>query len=854
MTESHNHLDLKEKLIKANHLYAFISQINQKIVRIKDESVLFSNACSIAIEFGKFKIAWIGLFDDSRQKITLVAQSGVDLAFIDRFGHTKFLFTYLQDYVVRSSESYICNDVADTVELKRWHRLAKSYGIVSCMILPIKKKDVIIGTFNLYSKELNFAGPEEIKLLQEAAGDISFAIDLFEKEKQIKQAQEEKEFDKRNIAALINNTKDMMWSIDSNFLLITFNNPFNEFVKSSTGKELEVGRYIPGTDMSSEQAIRYKNYYDRALRGETYKVTEYDSNPVEMWSEMSFNPIREGIKVIGVACHSHDITSIVIAQKQIQKNEAFKRAILDSLNSQVAVVDDSGIIIAVNALWTKISKTSGDELFVQATIGNNYFDICEESALEGNADAAMALAGMKDVLKRNSAEFYFEYPCHKTGARNWFGFRVLKFEGDEPLIVVTHQDITERKNAVENHHRSELQFRELFENSPVTLTVYDLTTDKFTKCNESAVELLGYSENELQQLGPIGISPALQADGETSVEKANAYIEKTKAGEQPGFEWIYLNKVGEEVICYIRLALLENESGPYILANSIDITEQKRAEKQLAHTLLELENRVDTRTADLANKNKNITESINYAKRIQTGLLTNKSQLTELFPESFIISQPRDIVSGDFFWCYKNRSLKFIVLADCTGHGVPGALMSIIANNLLNRIVVEERVENPTEIMELLDQRLKSALTAEQTEINDGMDISICVIDTSFNELYIAGAFQPLFLTDQKGEIFECKASRNGIGGSAFGQEKTFETTRFPIRSMQRIYLSTDGYYSQFGGPKNKKYLKSRFKRRLQNIQSHSMVEQKAMLFQELDSWTGENEQVDDVLVIGIEL
>jgi serine phosphatase RsbU (regulator of sigma subunit) len=180
--------------------------------------------------------------------------------------------------------------------------------------------------------------------------------------------------------------------------------------------------------------------------------------------------------------------------------------------------------------------------------------------------------------------------------------------------------------------------------------------------------------------------------------------------------------------------------------------------------------------------------------------------------------------------------------------------MSIIGNNLLEQIIVDEHIENPSEILELLDLRLTEAVKGDTQEVKDGMDITLCVVDSSFNELYFAGAYQPLFKSDENQEINELVASRFSIGAGIHAGSKKFETKRFSIIPGQRIYLSSDGYYSQFGGANDKKLMKSGFRKTLVNLQSKPMTEQRNLLKQSLSDWTGKNEQVDDILVVGIEL
>jgi len=284
-----------------------------------------------------------------------------------------------------------------------------------------------------------------------------------------------------------------------------------------------------------------------------------------------------------------------------------------------------------------------------------------------------------------------------------------------------------------------------------------------------------------------------------------------------------------------------------------DVTALKHTQRQLERTQIELEERVEQRTRELKQKTTGILESINYAKRIQTGVFARQSQVAELFPRSFVLARPRDILSGDFFWCHKNRDRKFIVLADCTGHGVSGALMSIIGNNLLDQIIVDEHIENPTEIMQRLDVRLREAIKGDGNEVIDGMDMTLCMVDNSFNELYFTGARQALFLAEN-GTVKQLPSSPYSISAGMQGVKKEFTTRRIPIVPGQRIYLTSKGYYAQFGGPDDKKFMRGRFNRTLQSIQGNTMAEQQELLLTTLEEWQGDRDSVDDVLVVGIEL
>jgi signal transduction histidine kinase len=191
-------------------------------------------------------------------------------------------------------------------------------------------------------------------------------------------------------------------------------------------------------------------YLERAFTGEVFTEIEYTEDPIEGWSEISFYPIRKGNEVIGTACQAHDITEIKKTERQLRKSEAFNNGVLNALSSHIAVVDSSGYIIAVNESWQRFALENGITNLQRTNVGSNYYDVCEKSAKAGIKSSSDALEGMKDVMAEQKAVFYMEYPCDSPNIHRWFGMRVLKFNSDEPMIVVAHMDISERKLAEEN--------------------------------------------------------------------------------------------------------------------------------------------------------------------------------------------------------------------------------------------------------------------------------------------------------------------------------------------------------------------------------------------------------------------
>lgn len=250
-------------------------------------------------------------------------------------------------------------------------------------------------------------------------------------------------------------------------------------------------------------------------------------------------------------------------------------------------------------------------------------------------------------------------------------------------------------------------------------------------------------------------------------------------------------------------------------------------------------------------KNKDITDSINYAKKIQSAILPSEATLLGNFPDSFVLYKPKDIISGDFYWYTETGEYFLFACADCTGHGVPGALMSMIGSNFITHIVSEKEITTPENALLELDTRVRKALRQdEETESKDGMDIAFCALHMQKRILHYAGANRPLALV-RNGELTEYMPDKFPIGG-AFNAEKKFRGNRIQLNEGDRVYCYTDGVCDQFGGPKGKKFMKKNFYRLLAGIHAKPMTEQKNILAQAFSEWKGNLEQVDDVLVMGI--
>ncbi len=278
----------------------------------------------------------------------------------------------------------------------------------------------------------------------------------------------------------------------------------------------------------------------------------------------------------------------------------------------------------------------------------------------------------------------------------------------------------------------------------------------------------------------------------------------------------------------------------------------KENEEQLEQKVIERTAEVVEKSQEIEEKNKHITASINYAKRIQEAMLPQYDSIKKALPNSFILFKPRDIVSGDFYWFAEVGNKIIITAIDCTGHGVPGALMSMIGNSYLNQIV-QSGVTDSDLILNELHVNIRRALKQGEVSNNDGMDMALVVIDKDKNEMQFTGAKNPLIYI-QDGELTQVKANKFPIGGQQREEQRIFSKTIVDISKPTTLYLFTDGYQDQTGGPRKRKFMTKNFRQMLHEVSPHPMDKQKEILESILREWQGEMDQIDDILVIGVKL
>lgn len=296
----------------------------------------------------------------------------------------------------------------------------------------------------------------------------------------------------------------------------------------------------------------------------------------------------------------------------------------------------------------------------------------------------------------------------------------------------------------------------------------------------------------------------------------------------------------------MREDLRENER--VLEAKVIERTEQVVHQKE----------EIEAKNGELEVLYKHVTDSIKYAKRIQEAILPPDSLVKKILPNSFVLYKPKDIVSGDFYWIDKKDGKTMFAAVDCTGHGVPGAFMSIVGHNILKQAVSNNNFTTPSLILDKLNEGVSETLhhgghEHEEGQAKDGMDISFCTIDFNTLELQYAGAYNPLYII-RNGQLIQTKADKFPIGLFLGEEKKKFTNHSIQLQKGDSVYIFSDGFADQFGGPYGRKFMAIPFRVLLMDINKEPIDKQKEILNKTIEEWRGQLDQVDDILVIGVKI
>lgn len=524
-------------------------------------------------------------------------------------------------------------------------------------------------------------------------------------------------------------------------------------------------------------------------------------------------------------------------QEEIEKtNQKLEEQITEVKNSHMRqhnLLEKSSEIITIYNKNAEIKYESPSIKSIlgydpEELIGTNDFGFTQA---EGNED----LQTLFDRLIENPGESgKIAYAYRKKNGENILMEAEARNLLDDPAIngiVFNSRDITQRRKA-EREQIMRGKMQALSENSPDIILRFDIR-GSFLYTNPMLEAYTGISSEKFQDATyheVDGIEPVVK-DGWTEI-----ITEVQNTRDVVNKEMIFPTSSQELVMQVNAIPEFENGELETVLVVSHDITERKTQELLIRNT------------------NKKITDSISYARRLQSAIVPDTSYIREELPESFIYYSPRDVVSGDFPYYYIKDDYIYVAAVDCTGHGVPGAMLSLIGFSVLNEILGHAEIYNAAEVLDLMHEGVVRTLKQDHSEnmkTADGMDVALVRINKKDQEISFAGAHRPLYhVTD--GELVSYKANRFPIGGMQYKKRTPFTNHTVSIKPTDSVYFCSDGLADQFGGPEDLKYGPKRIRERILENHTKPMDEISTMFDQEYQSWKGNGKQIDDLLMIGI--
>ncbi|HEV8513810.1 MAG TPA: PAS domain S-box protein, partial [Cyclobacteriaceae bacterium] len=507
--------------------------------------------------------------------------------------------------------------------------------------------------------------------------------------------------------------------------------------------------------------------------------------------------------------------SNVLLEEQVEEvNQTQKRMqlLLENASEVITIYEEDGTVRYVSPSVESILGYGQKELQ-----GKNDIDKIHPNSLEVARGLFASLREKPD----EKVTVQFEYQT-KDGDYIWLEATGTNFMSNRAIrgYILNSRDITERRRA-EQEQRMRSKMQALSENSPDLIT--RLEHDAISYINPTIESYTGKSPKHFlnKKVKESELDAAILDQWLSIVEQVNA-SQQTVSSEMD-----FPTSLGKRIMQVNAIPEYDEQKNiESVLVVSHDITERKEIE------------------LEIQNKNKKINDSINYAKRIQNAILPNSRLINKVLPDSFILYKPRDVVSGDFPWFVQIKNDIFIAAVDCTGHGVPGALLSLIGYFLLNDIVRSRKITEPGKILDLLDEGVTQTLRQDQDDsaTKDGMDIALCRINAEDRVVEYAGAHRPLYFM-KGGVMDEVKGNKFPIGGGIYKNQTNFTTTRLQLGKGDSFYFSSDGFPDQFGGPEVRKFGPKKTREIIEQVHKKSMHEAAQVFDTQWEAWKGDHKQ-----------
>lgn len=531
---------------------------------------------------------------------------------------------------------------------------------------------------------------------------------------------------------------------------------------------------------------------------------------------------RQTVLVFVSAFIAIQIYAVLFHLFQIHKLEriSFSERILNSYDRLVIVYNIQGQVVYVNPYLKSFVNKRDEEL-----LGDQWYKV-RDCSLKRTEEIKLSIRHqiLEKITINELNEEIYSAPQKQTRTVNWT-FQIL----DNTYLMAIGSDITEFLAQQELIEKLSLVARHT--QNPILITDKEFHINWI---NLGFTEQLGYSLEDIE-----GKEPGNLLFGNTvNTPEYKSFVLEIENGSVTKGDFIVYSKNGDPIWMNVTVDPIQNEHGEInqFVCLMQNIEEIKEAQ------------------ATIEEKNKDITDSIAYAQRIQDALLPNLRLVKQYLPKHFVFYRPKDIVSGDFYYIETYNNKVFIGIADCTGHGVPGAMMTSIGAAALNNAILDKKLTDPAKILSHVDGYFKTSLSTQKEGVNDGMDIGLIVISLEQKEIEFCGAKRPLVLINKNGNVDVIPGIKRSIGQFIMGDEALFTTTFIPIDESISIYCCSDGIADQFGGPNKKKLYQQNLIELLSKNAHLPMKEQQEELQGFIDNWQSNYEQTDDMVLFGAKI
>ncbi len=655
-----------------------------------------------------------------------------------------------------------------------------------------------------------------------------------------------------SLNAVINNAKSTSVNLTSAYVelseILYLSNPDTLIPLSLKAKEV-AEKAISSEDLSAEEKISINVSLSIAInnlgyiysnKGDISKALEYYHKSLKIREQT--NDLK------GMANSYSNLAYVYIEQGDVALALEYMNK---ALSIQKKIDDKVNMAITYNNLSSIYFDTR--ELDKAAEYSNMAIEIQQEIGDKPNL--AMSYTNMGNIYKIQR-----ELPT----AINYFlrSLEIQKEVGDKHGMAYTYHNLAGVKalSFTYNNDKNELKEARKYAEKGLELA-FEVGFPEVIKRNANILHKIALREGnykeayemrnlEIQMIDSLEDEQALKAAAQQQAKYEYEKAEAVKdAAHQKELEKQRAVAAAEEkrknaIILSVSIGLV------LVLLLSVFLFNRFRVTRKQKQTIQQQKEEVDE-------KNKEILDSINYAKRIQTAMLPPEKLVRQYLPDSFIFFQPKDIVAGDFYWMETIKSpleggegdVVFFTAADCTGHGVPGAMVSVMCSNALSKAVKELGIYQPAKILDKTVELLEERFSKSEEEVKDGMDLALCSLNLKTNQLEYAGANNPLYHISN-GELKEIKADKQPVGKHF--ERKPYANHIINLQPGDTLYIFSDGFIDQFGGDKGKKYKAVNFKNLLISIQQESMEKQKQLIKEAFENWKGNLEQIDDVCIVGV--